>query len=407
MKIKYIFCAMCLILLAMPSFAIRGRMLVTKTLLERRAQQMLNKSTAQNWKKQMGAATRPPLIIRSHPFGRKLLNAVRTSMGVPAIAKDGNINPFVQNWDHLASKVEVQRWSAPLMQKYPKGQFNSYVVQNLSTVDALTGTSLFKGKSAPEALKMGLERAEWAKEGYLVVVVKGNKNHLKDILVMDHENGRWLSVNGSKGRAIARNFEDFSKQVKQEREAAPHPLEQQGVWMEPVGARGEESQLVRMTDDGLVWRNFDAGQGIGAELKEAWNGNYYIRYYPHEHKALYAVDKDSPLFTSTEEVNVAYLAEIEGLRVMEVDHHPVVLFEDKMMPNVLLKSEEGLVPLTGQAVTADVYSYRDVITLVQDLKDISEELAKVAPAKKIVYTRPITEGKYQRGQIEQYISDFE
>ena len=398
MKIRYIFCMMCIMLLTTASSEAAVRLpsagQVT-TAVERRVSNTMNL-----FHKKL--KTRPIVIARIRPFGVEVLNAVRKDMG-SALLRVKSLNLSTTNWQKIAPKIDIKEWSSALVKRYGEGRFEGYVIKDLSYIDMMTGEPLLQARTAEEALRKGVERAAWAQEGYFVVAVKGNANRLKDVLVMDYDGRRWVSLNKSKGGAIARNYVEFSKQALKERAEASYPLEQQGMWIDFVGEQGEGS-MIRFTTDGLVWRNLSADEGLGAEIEEAWNGNYYIRYYPHEHKALYAGGKEGPFFTSVEEARVSILAMLEGFETIEVNNHPVVKFAPDSMPNVFLQTEEGLIPVANQAITLDVYSQRDVIDLGLDLRKISDDLAKTAPEKKIIFNRPATQGNYQPGQIEQYIS---
>ena len=400
MKVRYIFCIMCLMLLTMPGEAgLRRFVKRGKTNLPPKVERMIHKRTLE------AAKVRPVTVESVRAFGIEVLNAIRTSVGLPSLPQVKELKLAKTGWQNVLRDMDVNRWSVPLVERYGEGRFNGFIIQDLSLIDALTGLPEELGHTAKEALQSGVERAKWTKDGYFVVTIKGSENRLKDIVVMDHDNQRWISLNKSKGSAIARDYVEFSKQALKEREAASYPIEQQGMWIEYVDNPGD-AMLIRITEDGLVWRNLNGDRGIGADIEQAWSENYYIRYYPHEHKALYSEGKDYPFFSSVEEIRVSNLAFEEGLEVEAVDYHPVIKFSEGMLPNVLIQTQEGLRPVAGQAVTADVYSQRDVIDLVKDLRKVSENVANIDPAKKIIYKRPATGGnyKYQSGQIEQYLS---
>lgn len=258
-----------------------------------------------------------------------------------------------------------------------------------------------KFPSAEEAIQ-NRRRGNGDWEFYLYLAVFGkNESRLKDILIFDLDNNRWISLNKSKGKALAKYRSELLGEVPSQPEDILEELERQGIAFGDYVPYAEETHgpFITFTLDGVVWRNMrDTEQGgLAQDMWNAYLDGFYIQYLPHEHKARYALSKDEPLLDSVEEVELYSQAKEAGLEVEVVDYHPILKFGN--VPNLFIHTEEGNIPAAGQPVTDDTFSHADALVLAQDVI----AFANANPEKIIVFKRHSTYGTYKQGDFKSYV----
>lgn len=123
--------------------------------------------------------------------------------------------------------------------------------------------------------------------GFPVVVVGGGQGRrAKDVLLLDLENGRWISLNQSKGREIAKQY-----QARKERFAQEHPelavrLAKQGVLV-----RKDAPGAAEVSHDGLLWTRV-----TDPRIAQAWEKGFFIRYNSRTGKLTFSEGKGEPEF---------------------------------------------------------------------------------------------------------------
>lgn len=356
--------------------------------------------TAQNAEEAMWL-NRPIPIMSNVPFGIQVLHA---DAGGPITESYGNI-PVVKDYIGLIRPADLKtlsldRWAAPLTERYGTKKFAGYFVSRLNEAENLSGMVVATPVSAEQALQQAIRMSRDFKEGYLVVTVEGNQFRPRDLLIMDVNNGRWLSANKSKSKALALYHAQFAEYSAQE-EASPitrgnaFSLQAKGVVIKP---NESWTATMQVTTDGIVWYRIPLESQAAQDMDDAYDEGYFIDYFPHEHKARFATERGAPLFESLDEVDVYRDGLEAGLEVEVKDYHPILRFKKEFVPNILLEVNDKWVPAGGEVVGNIPSTASDV----EFAKDVMK-LSKHYPDKTIVIKRPTNNTDYQPGQINQYV----
>lgn len=346
---------------------------------------------------------RPIPIMSNVPFGIQVLHA---DAGGPIASSYGNI-PVVKDYIGLIRPADLKmlspdKWAAPLTERYGTKKFAGYFVSRLNEAENLSGLRVATPVSAEQALQQAIRMSRNYGEGYLVVTVEGNQFRPRDLLIMDINNGRWLSVNKSKGKALAQYHAQFVE-YRAELEASPthkwnpFSLEAKGSMLIPI-ENWDYPATMSITTDGVVWHHMPLESQAAQDMDDAYDEGYFIDYFPHEHKARFATERGAPLFESLDEVD-AYRDGLEaGLEVEVKDYHPILRFKKEFVPNILLEVNDKWVSAGGEVVGNIPSTASDV----EFAKDVMK-LSKHYPDKTIVIKRPTNNTDYQLGQIDQYV----
>ena len=330
-------------------------------------------------------------IVSDIPFGVNILQANGASFPLDTFKDTLKNMAFLKNTAGLKKKVVLSEWAAPLQERFGQNKFAGYFAEDLSTVDALSGVAVEDTFSAEEALQRALLESQSYRQGYLLVAVQGNKYRAKDILVMDLANHRWISLNKSKGQALA----SYYTALIQSPEVSNFSIDnRQGLFAEMP----EETGIVNFTTDGLDWHHAHPKSSLGQALLNNVE-DYYLSYFPHEHKVRYAMDKNAPLLDSTDEVDLYRDGSAAGLDVEVIDYHPVLLFKQEFVPNILLEVNGKWVPAGGEIVGENIPSTASDLAFARDVM----KLSLIKRGQTVVIKRPLPTENYLPGSIHQYI----
>lgn len=350
-----------------------------------------------------------------------------TALGVAALAVSGTAIPakvlaetklsapeallyYNQQVDKLKSSLSAfsnHVIPAPVGLQNKGYEFSCFYMDRLYDINVMAGIpphhASRKFPSAEEAIQ-NRNRGNADTEFYFILGVYGkNENRLKDILIFDLENNRWVSLNKSKGYAIAKYRKELLKEVPCQPEDILEELERQGISFGSYAPGAEEAHgpFITFTMDGVVWRNMRYSEqgGLAQDMWNAFLDGFYIQYLPHEHKARYALSKEYPLSDSMEEAKLKLVpkAREAGLEVEVVDNNLILNFCD--VPNLFIRTEEGNIPAAEQPVTDDTFSHADALVLAQDVI----AFANANPEKIIIFKRHSTYGTYKQGDFKSYV----
>ena len=216
--------------------------------------------------------------------------------------------------------------------------FDGMFVRSFDDVLALTRQPVKEQLSAQEAMKKAAQQAYEIKSGFFVITVAGNDHRAKDVLLVDLQSNRFISVNQSKARVWAQivkrrgKTEPFFGRVAYLTRYDMAQVPMKDVGFLPI-ARDEQGQSV--TDElftvvldkgnevwinihdglnGTVWHGFFileeeelAAMQVKANILEALEKGYYIFQQNRTSPVLFSAQLGGPLFKTVGEVD-AYLS---------------------------------------------------------------------------------------------------
>lgn len=182
----------------------------------------------------------------------------------------------------------------------PQPQYQGIFVSTFEELRSLSFQPVANAAGALAALQAAHSLAAVNPAGFLAVLVKGNAYRPKDLLLWDPVEAHWISWNYSKSAVLRQNREEMGQSFKDQNVYWSWQLAKQGVIIRPDSYDYPVS--VRISPDGINWQEVKLNTPLGDSLWQAWNEGFYISYDRHTHTALFAYDKEAPLFSSVEEV---------------------------------------------------------------------------------------------------------
>lgn len=119
--------------------------------------------------------------------------------------------------------------------------------------------------------------------GFVLVAVQGRHRALRDILLLDLPNNRWISVYKSRGSVFAKQYPLLKKTWETANPELKDRLDRQGFVVQ-----GDS-----YSKDGVYWQN-----GVPADLREAWQNGWFVQFEHGSYKPSgFGLKKGDALFS--------------------------------------------------------------------------------------------------------------
>lgn len=266
----------------------------------------------------------------------------------------------------------------------------------LSTFEELRSLSFVAVKDSRDifsALAAAFLQSVEKQTGFLTLAVEGSALRPKDVLVWNPQTQNWISLNKSKAAVLKTDYRHMKDAFKEENVYWAMLMEEQGVVVRPDNYDNPSSVFI--STDGLNWQRFGLDSPAGAELWKAWNESLYIAYDRHARRARFGLSKESPLFSSVDNVYMWVSAQQAGIEMSEsFDGRAVLKLSAQDAPNVWMFREDGaLEDIPGAFLTVGQDFPVNPVEFMGQLRAMSAGLKH--PADKLIFLQKKAEsGKF-------------
>ena len=153
---------------------------------------------------------------------------------------------------------------------YPQAGFSAAFVASFDEVLLLARSPRMKATDLATAVEKGLDDLAYLRiPGYAAVMVYGQSQKLRDILILDIKKERVISLNQSQGKALARLAFERRQAWREQHPKLAERLVKQGFVLDT------KNWLV--TKDGITWAPVPHGD-IRRNLEYAWLQGWYVQF---------------------------------------------------------------------------------------------------------------------------------
>lgn len=252
-------------------------------------------------------------------LSRFIAREVVSPVPVPPESFAGFYADFPRAWQKAST--HIVRLEVLLEAAYGKSdQFSGHFVQSFDEVMDLAISPVQYPWSARQALEWAMSEALEEKTGFFVIQVAGNGHRPKDTLLLDLEQGQYISYNHSLGNQWAYITQTNQKRVEcmpvdmQRFPTAQDRRTTQGIILQV----NEDIRTFSVSVNGRSWKSYhlnikeaetDHEAVYGMNIWDAWNKGYYILQKGEDW--LFAAGPGKPLFNSTQEVDEYLQQQVE------------------------------------------------------------------------------------------------
>ena len=290
--------------------------------------------------------------VLSLPYVQSLPKAERltawTQLKTPGFFADS----FSVQWKEYSqhSPFLQKDWSHWLENSFEPGtKFEGSFVPSIKNILEIASRPVISGMSAKEAVEQAFLSAKKNQYGFLVVAVEGNSKRPKDVLVMNLKENRWMSLNRSRGQALAKNFGPLIQMFHRENLYLSTVLGKQGVL-----ARIVEDPVARVevSFNGLVWTKYPIYSPVGRDLLLAAQHQLLITANPETKVFQFAIKEGDPVFSTASAALLWKQAREQKIPFQLADHRIKLFFPETGFDNVFCMNEQHeIIAVAGQPVT--------------------------------------------------------
>lgn len=199
------------------------------------------------------------------------------------------------------AQVPIEYWDIWLSRAFnPNKSFQGHFVPDFKTAVELLDVPVVDGGTARDAVFEAFTESHHGDgKGFFVLVQQENALYPKDVFVLDIHQGGWISLQESRGKALAHKYPGLRRLLEEISISQEEILAKRGVLVrvdDPTNPKELE-----VTTDGIRWDRYSMETKTAQRLWAGWNANVYISYKEHTGSVLYGEKAgDGALFNSLE-----------------------------------------------------------------------------------------------------------
>ncbi|MBR4682785.1 MAG: hypothetical protein IKP06_05740 [Elusimicrobiaceae bacterium] len=232
---------------------------------------------------------------------KRILLPASLSKKIEQVSLPGYFYNFPQQLKEYAdqAQVPVEYWDVWLSDAFnPNKSFRGYFVPNFETVVELLDVPVVDGGTAQDAVFEAFAASHHGDgKGFFVLAQQKNALYPKDVFVLDLRQGGWISLQESRGTALATKYNGLRRLLREMDLTQEQILARRGVLVR-VDDPANPKEL-EVTTDGIRWDRYSMESQTAQRLWAGWKANVYISYKEHTGRVLYGKEAgDGILFNS-------------------------------------------------------------------------------------------------------------